>query len=72
MPQFPNIDKVCKVSHATRLQKNKEGRMLILYDNDERVAAPAAALMIQKGWENVYVLSGGKFLAPRRFCVHGR
>lgn len=39
--------------------KNREGAAIILVDNDERVAGPAANLCFEKGVDNIYVLSGG-------------
>ncbi|CAG9463712.1 unnamed protein product [Pedinophyceae sp. YPF-701] len=34
-------------------------RIIVLYDADERWAPPAAELMFQKGFDNVFVLTGG-------------
>merc|ERR1711988_198815 len=44
--------------------KNRPDRMIIIYDDDERIAAPAAKLFVERGVENVYVLTGGL----RKFC----
>ena len=33
--------------------------MIIIYDDDERIAAPAGKLFVERGVENVYVLTGG-------------
>ena len=33
--------------------------MIVLYDEDERLASKAANTMSQKGFENVHMLSGG-------------
>lgn len=44
--------------------KNRPDRMIIIYDDDERIAAPAGKLFVEKGVENVYILSGGL----RKFC----
>lgn len=44
-------------------------RVVVLYCDDERVSAPAAELLFEKGWDNVLVLTGGL----RRFrdvCPH--
>merc|ERR1711998_431117 len=44
--------------------KNRPDRMVIIYDDDERIAAPAGKLFVERGVENVYVLTGGL----RKFC----
>ena len=41
-------------------QKNKPGRIIILYDEDERVASQAATTFVQREVDNVLMLSGGK------------
>lgn len=40
--------------------KNRPDRMIIIYDDDERIAAPAGKLFVERGVENVYVLTGGR------------
>ena len=37
--------------------------MIIVYDDDEKIAAGVATLFVQKGWENVYLMSGGSWTA---------
>ncbi|XP_065510918.1 centrosomal protein of 41 kDa [Caloenas nicobarica] len=39
--------------------KNAHGKIIILYDNDERLASQAATTMCERGFENVFMLSGG-------------
>ena len=34
-------------------------RVILLYDNDERLAVPAAELCAEKGVDNVFILTGG-------------
>ena len=41
------------------MMKNKESKMIIVYHNDERNGVPYAALLFQKGYDNIYFLSGG-------------
>lgn len=41
-------------------QKNAPGKIIIIYDEDERIATQAATTMCQRGIENLYMLSGGK------------
>jgi len=31
-----------------------------LYDNDEKIAPEAAATLVQRGYDNVFMLSGGE------------
>ena len=42
-------------------------RILILYDEDERLAVPAAQLCCEKGVDNVFVLTGGLLAFAGRF-----
>lgn len=39
--------------------KNKDGKMIILYCQDERTGTPYAGLLFEKGYDNIYFLSGG-------------
>lgn len=41
-------------------QKNRPGKIIILYDEDERIASAAATTFVQRDVENVFMLSGGK------------
>ncbi|KFV89914.1 Centrosomal protein of 41 kDa, partial [Eurypyga helias] len=46
--------------------KNAHGKLIILYDNDERLASQAATTMCERGFENLFMLSGGlKVLAQK-------
>ncbi|NWZ57430.1 CEP41 protein, partial [Haliaeetus albicilla] len=46
--------------------KNAHGKIIILYDNDERLASQAATTMCERGFENLFMLSGGlKVLAQK-------
>ncbi|KAM6301864.1 centrosomal protein of 41 kDa-like isoform 2-T2 [Podargus strigoides] len=46
--------------------KNAHGKIIILYDNDERFASQAATTMCERGFENLFMLSGGlKVLAQK-------
>ncbi len=40
-------------------QKNKPGKYVIVYDENEQIAPKVATTMTQKGFDNVYMLSGG-------------
>ena len=46
--------------------KNREGTLIIMYCDDERISADAAHLLVQRGWDNVYLLSGG----VKEFAAH--
>jgi len=48
-----------KFTHQLIMMKNKPGKMIILYHNDERNGIPFANNFFQKGYDNVYFLSGG-------------
>merc|ERR1719181_2528082 len=39
--------------------RNRDGKLIILYDDDERLAAAAAQQLVHRGFENIFVLSGG-------------
>ena len=40
-------------------QKNKLGKIIILYDENERLAPAAATTFVQREVDNVFMLSGG-------------
>ena len=40
-------------------QKNKESKLIIVYDSEERLGIPHAQLLIQKGFDNIFFMSGG-------------
>ncbi|KAM4676180.1 centrosomal protein of 41 kDa isoform 2-T2 [Discoglossus pictus] len=39
--------------------KNAHGKIIIVYDEDERIASQAATTMCERGFENLFMLSGG-------------
>uniref|UniRef100_A0A8C5JSN2 Rhodanese domain-containing protein n=1 Tax=Junco hyemalis TaxID=40217 RepID=A0A8C5JSN2_JUNHY len=41
--------------------KNAHGKIIIVYDNDERLASQAATTMCERGFENLFMLSGGRW-----------
>ncbi|XP_075919134.1 centrosomal protein of 41 kDa B [Petromyzon marinus] len=47
--------------------KNATGKIIIVYDEDERIAAVAATTMCERGFENLYVLSGGLKVLAQKF-----
>jgi centrosomal protein CEP41 len=54
--------------------KNKADKLIIVYMNDERKGCAAANLMSEKGYDNVYLLSGGieQFNEEFNYLVEGR
>ena len=42
-----------------KFQKNKDGKLIIIYTKDERSGIPFATLLSEKGFENIFFLSGG-------------
>jgi hypothetical protein len=58
-----------KYSPELRRYKNLEGTLIVLYDEDERagLATSMAAQLVERGWENVFVLTGG-FAAFAEIC----
>ncbi|KAJ0392480.1 hypothetical protein P43SY_004011 [Pythium insidiosum] len=39
--------------------KNQESKLIILYDQDEKTVAQTAHTLVQRGFDNIYVLTGG-------------
>mmetsp|Transcript_28606 Transcript_28606/g.25317 ORF Transcript_28606/g.25317 Transcript_28606/m.25317 type:complete len:227 (+) Transcript_28606:236-916(+) len=54
----PNI-KRDKFTKAIWMYKNKEDRIIIIYHEDEKKVIDAAELMVEKGFQNIYILSNG-------------
>ena len=53
--------------------KNQEGKMIICYVQDERNGIAAARAMVDRGYENTYLLTGGieKFIEDYSSLVEG-
>ncbi|KAL0968647.1 hypothetical protein UPYG_G00269620 [Umbra pygmaea] len=47
--------------------KNMPGRIIIVYDEDERIAAQAATTMCERGFDNLFMLSGGLKVIAQKF-----
>ncbi|XP_069485714.1 centrosomal protein of 41 kDa isoform X2 [Ambystoma mexicanum] len=47
--------------------KNAHGKIIILYDEDERISSQAATTMCERGFENVFMLSGGLKVIAQKF-----
>jgi len=54
--------------------KNKHNKFIIIYHNDEKHGIPYAAGMYEKGYDNVYLISGGieEFLKDAHDLVEGK
>ncbi|CAM9299433.1 unnamed protein product [Heterosigma akashiwo] len=46
--------------------KNKDGHLIILYDNDTSIVQQAAHVMCTRGFDNIYILSGGLYAFSER------
>nr|XP_030709683.1 centrosomal protein of 41 kDa isoform X5 [Globicephala melas] len=70
---FPRQEKVLnplKRGHPMLLElreKNAHGKIIILYDDDERLASQAATTMCERGFENLFMLSGGLKVLAQKF-----
>lgn len=42
-------------------KKNSVGKIIILYDEDERLVISAGTTMVERGFDNIFVLSGGNY-----------
>jgi len=47
--------------------KNKPRAVIVVYDDDESIASKAATTLTQRGYDNVFMLSGGLRVASRKF-----
>ncbi|XP_049997655.1 centrosomal protein of 41 kDa isoform X1 [Alexandromys fortis] len=47
--------------------KNAHGKIIIMYDDDERLASQAATTMCERGFENLFMLSGGLKVLAQKF-----
>jgi len=47
--------------------KNQPGKIVILYDEDERMAPKAATTLVERGYDNLFLLSGGLKVASKLF-----
>ncbi|XP_064605072.1 centrosomal protein of 41 kDa-like isoform X2 [Liolophura sinensis] len=47
--------------------KNQPGKIIVLYDEDERIAPKAASTLVERGYDNLFLLSGGLRIAAKLF-----
>jgi len=50
--------------------KNKPGTIIVLYDEDESLASKCATTLTQRGYDNVFMLSGGIKVAKSKYPEH--
>jgi len=49
--------------------KNKEGRIIVIYDEEEKLAPRVAQTFVERGYENLFLLSGGMKVALQLFPI---
>jgi rhodanese-related sulfurtransferase len=42
--------------------KNQPGKIIVVYDDDEKLAPKAATTLVERGYDNLFLLSGGNFI----------
>jgi centrosomal protein CEP41 len=47
--------------------KNQPGKIIVLYDDDEKLTPRAAQTLVERGYDNMFMLSGGMKLASKKF-----
>ncbi|XP_033095815.1 centrosomal protein of 41 kDa-like isoform X2 [Anneissia japonica] len=47
--------------------RNQPGKIIVMYDEDERIATGAATTFAERGFDNTFVLSGGLKVAVQKF-----
>eukprot|EP00057_Strongylocentrotus_purpuratus_P031354 XP_784363.3 PREDICTED: centrosomal protein of 41 kDa B isoform X1 [Strongylocentrotus purpuratus] len=47
--------------------RNKPGKIIVIYDEDERISTTAATTFVDRGFDNVFLLSGGLKVAAQKF-----
>lgn len=47
--------------------KNQPGKIILVYDDDERIAPRAAQTLVERGYDNLFLLSGGMRFAVKKF-----
>jgi len=75
---YPHVRLARAVNFETKemlAYKNKESKLIVVYDYDEQTAAKFATTMMERGYDNVFMLSGGLRVAyikfPERLVTKG-
>jgi rhodanese-related sulfurtransferase len=50
--------------------KNQPGKIIVLYDDDERICPKAATTLVQRGYDNLFLLSGGNLFFVIQIYLH--
>ncbi|XP_067933943.1 centrosomal protein of 41 kDa A-like [Watersipora subatra] len=62
------LSRSCNYENKSMLAyKNQPGKIIIVYDEDERVAPKAATTLVERGYDNLFLLSGGLKVAARLY-----
>ena len=69
----PNVTRDKIIPELFRF-RNKEDKLIIIYMLDERSGTASAKLLYEKGYDNVYLLSGGieEFLINHQDLIEGK
>lgn len=41
--------------------KNQPGKIVVVYDDDEKIGPRAATTLVERGYDNIFLLSGGNW-----------
>ena len=52
-------------TNELRSFRNGPGKIIVVYDEDETMAPRAATILVQRGYDNVFMLSGGINVATK-------
>ncbi|CAH1783396.1 unnamed protein product [Owenia fusiformis] len=62
------LSRTCNGELKGMLQyRNQEGKIIVIYDDDERRASKAATTLVERGYTNLFMLSGGLKMAWKSF-----
>ncbi|XP_046356305.1 centrosomal protein of 41 kDa-like isoform X2 [Haliotis rufescens] len=67
---YPRTMLTRSVNYETKdllVYRNQTGKIIILYDEDERLAHDAATTFVQRGYDNIFLLSGGLKVAYKNY-----
>lgn len=56
-----------KITPDLHRYKNRRGCVIIIYDNDGKAAAKTTTVFVEKGYENVFLMSGGLYAFGKHF-----
>eukprot|EP00795_Rhopilema_esculentum_P002281 gene2281-17894_t len=56
-----------ELSFSDVIKRNKTGKIIVVYDEDERIATNVATIFVQRDVDNVFLLSGGMKVISKKF-----